>query len=212
MGTFEVTQRTKDGMFNATALLKQWNEANNTKKELKDFFENKSTKDYIEVLENEENKDGGNSPYVKSRASRGLNAGTWMHPYLFIDFAMWINPKFKYQVIKFVYDQLIKYRNDAGDAYKELGKAVGTVVQKSFMPVAMSQVARAMNYIVYGDHETEIRNKRATEERSRELFDLERKITMLIADGYITSYEHILKQLRLDWKRKHFPKVLMPKS
>lgn len=26
MGEFKVAQRTKDGMFNATALLKQWNE------------------------------------------------------------------------------------------------------------------------------------------------------------------------------------------
>lgn len=40
-----------------------------------------------------------------------------MHPILFVKFAMWLNPRFEVQVIKFVYDQMLKYRNDAGDAY-----------------------------------------------------------------------------------------------
>lgn len=38
-----------------------------------------------------------------------------MHPMLFIDFAMWINPEFKYDVIKFVHDEMIRYRNEAGE-------------------------------------------------------------------------------------------------
>lgn len=40
--------------------------------------------------------DKGIYPYHKSRANKGDNAGAWMHPILFVDFAMWINPKFKY--------------------------------------------------------------------------------------------------------------------
>lgn len=40
--------------------------------------------------------------------SRGNNVGTIMHPLLFIDFAMWLNPAFKYDVLKFVYDELRK--------------------------------------------------------------------------------------------------------
>jgi len=50
--------------------------------------------------------------YLKSR---GKNGGTWMHPILFIDFAMWINPKFKVKVLKFLHDKLIKHRIDTGD-------------------------------------------------------------------------------------------------
>ena len=41
----------------------------------------------------------------------------WMHPYLFIKFAMWINSTFEVQVIKFVFDELISLRCDAGDNY-----------------------------------------------------------------------------------------------
>lgn len=49
-----------------------------------------------------------------------------MHPLLFIDFAMWLNPAFKVKVLKFVYDQLIQYRNDAGDTYKEMAAQIAS--------------------------------------------------------------------------------------
>ena len=86
MGAFEVKQRTGDGMFNATDLLKQWNKSGRAKKELASFFKMKSTKEYIEVIK----KDGGDlnmaiSPYLKTRGKYG---GTFMHPYLFIKFTM----------------------------------------------------------------------------------------------------------------------------
>ena len=45
-------------------------------------------------------------------------------PVLFVKFAMWLNPRFEVQVIKFVYDEMIKYRNEAGNAYNKLGSAV----------------------------------------------------------------------------------------
>ena len=133
MGVFTVEQRTKDGMFNATNLLRQWNESTGEKKEVTKFFENDNTKEFISALMKEENLNTQNSAYLKSR---GKNGGTWMHPILFIKFAMWLNPRFEVQVIKFVYDQMIKFRNDAGDAYRELSSSVGSIVSKEFMPVA----------------------------------------------------------------------------
>lgn len=38
MGEFSVKQRTKDGFFNATELLKQWNRVSGMKKEVTKFF------------------------------------------------------------------------------------------------------------------------------------------------------------------------------
>ena len=86
MGNLEVHQRTKDGYFNATTLLKQWNMLNGTKKEITKFFELDQTKAFLEVLTNEEGLHTQESAYVKSRASRGKNAGTWMHPILYIKY------------------------------------------------------------------------------------------------------------------------------
>lgn len=145
MGNFLVEQRTKDSMFNATNLLKQWNEASGEKKEITKFFDNDNTKEFISALMEEEKLNTQNSAYLKAR---GKNGGTWMHPILFVKFAMWLNPRFEVQVIKFVYDQMLKYRNDAGDAYKELGAAISKIVSKKFMHAAMCKIAKAINYVV----------------------------------------------------------------
>lgn len=42
MGQFKVQQRTKDGYFNATALLKQWNNTNGSKEEIEDYLKSHS--------------------------------------------------------------------------------------------------------------------------------------------------------------------------
>ena len=118
MGEFDVTQRTSDGMFNATELMKQWNAANGSKKEIKHFLEeNKNTQEFINALISEESLNGRNSAYLKTRGVRG---GTWMHPYLFVDFAMWVSVEFKSKVIKYVVDGLILSRQEAGDFYNEM--------------------------------------------------------------------------------------------
>ena len=206
MGQFQVEQRTKDGMFNATALLRQWNETANAKKEIKDYLENKSTQEFLAALIEEENLNGEDSPYLTSRGK--YTGGTWMHPLLFIDFAMWLNPAFKVKVLKFVYDQMLKYRNDAGDAYKELGSAMSKVVEKSFMAVAMSNISKAINYIVFGEHYSLIRNDKGTEDMQRELFEMERKVSQLIFDGFLKSYDEIMNYLRKKWRDKYTPAIL----
>jgi len=193
MGNFLVEQRTKDSMFNATNLLKQWNDASGEKKEITKFFDNDNTKEFISALMEEENLNTQNSAYLKTR---GNNGGTWMHPILFVKFAMWLNPRFEVQVIKFVYDQMLKYRNDAGDAYRELGAAVQKIVSKKFMPVAMCKIAQAINYVVFGQHEHEMRNKQGEESKQYELFNMERQVAMLINDGFIHSYDQVIEYLR----------------
>lgn len=216
MGQFQVEQRTKDGMFNATALLKQWNtsvlvdtqNSGYVKKDMDDFFANKNVKEFIDALMAEENLNGENCCYLKSRARIDRGGGTWMHPILFIKFAMWLNPRFEVQVIKFVYDQMIKYRNDAGDAYKELGGAISKVVDKSFMAAAMSNVSKAINFIVFGDHYSLIRNDKGTEGMQRELFQMERQVSQLISDGFLKSYEQVMNYLRMKWRQKYTPAVL----
>lgn len=205
MGDFDVLQRTSDGMFNATELLKQWNKSKGMKKEIGDYFDNNSSKEFINTIIQKENLNKGNSPYL---TTRGKNGGTWMHPLLFIDFAMWINPSFKYDVLKFVYDQLIKYRNDAGDAYNEMASAIKKIVQPHFVSDAIRNVAKAINYVVYGNHEKGMRNKVGEEVQTRELYEVERDISKLINNGFITNYEQLMNYLRREWNKKWQPKML----
>lgn len=205
MGCFSVEQRTKDGMFNATALLKQWNESAGEKKEIKKFFENQNTKEFISALIEEENLNGEKSAYLTSRGK--YNGGTWMHPILFVKFAMWLNPRFEVKVIKFIYDQMIAYRNEAGDAYRELSVAVAKIVAPNFMASAMRQTAEAINWCVFNQHETAIRNKHGEEGKMRQLFELERKVASLIDDGFITKFDDMMEYLRNQWRKVNVPRV-----
>ena len=67
MGKFNVIHRTKDGMFNATDLLRQWNTSSGEKKEIYKFFDNENTRQFVEALILEENLNTQNSAYLKSR-------------------------------------------------------------------------------------------------------------------------------------------------
>lgn len=207
MGDFNIKQRTKDGMFNATLLLKQWNEHSVSNRKMETYFNSDKTKEFIKTIQERENLHTPKMVYVKSKASRGENVGTWMHPLLFIDFAMWINPTFKYDVLKFVSDQMIKYRNEAGDAYRELSSAVSKI-SKGNTPEGMKQIARAMNYVVFGNHEQMIRNKQGDEAKQYELLALERKLADLINDDFIRDTNSLLAYLRKKWHEKYTPKEL----
>lgn len=207
MGEFNVTQRTKDGFFNATSLLKQWNEKTGMKKEVTKFLDLESTTELVKVIMCRENLHTQDYTYVKSRASRGDNAGTWMHPVLFIDFAMWINPTFKYDVIKFVYDEMIKFRNLSGDAYPTMCKAVKSILPEDIFREKVKDLARSLNIIVYGKHESEMRNKFADESKLRELYELEMNIAQWIEIGIVKNYQQLKSALTNLYYKKH-PNIL----
>jgi len=101
-------QRSDDGYFNATHFLNCYNIGSKEKKLMADFNKLKSTKDFINYLESNES--------IK-KPVRGSTKGTWMHPKIFIDFAMWLSLEFKSQAIQWILDGLIRERNDVGDSY-----------------------------------------------------------------------------------------------
>lgn len=108
-------QRTKDGYFNATNLLNNWNKEGSNKTKLMSVYNKlKSTTEFIEQLKDE----GINQPLISS------TKGTWMHGKLFIDFAMWVSVEFKSIVLDYVLDGLINSRHDAGDYYNEMCAAI----------------------------------------------------------------------------------------
>lgn len=222
MGTFNVIQRTKDGMFNATELLKQWNTSNNQSKSVNHYLDNSSTKSFIQALiEDEDNIRNSERPInqilIKTKAITRSNgskeAGTvWMSPLLFIDFCMWLNPRFKVKVLKFVSDEMIKYRNDAGDAYKELSSAVMKIVPKDFMPKAMQKIGEALNWVIFNNHEKRMRNKHGEEVKQRELYQLEKKLADLINEGFISTYDNLISYLRKQYHKRNNPQVFLTKS
>lgn len=216
MGVFAVYQRTNDGFFNATDLLKQWNESRPDKKrELDNFWKSTNLSELMsEIAENELNITSVDFTVLKKTLSKASKArfdrggGTWMHPILFIKFAMYLDTRFEYHVLKFVSDQMLQYRNEAGEAYKVLAKAVSNLVGDSNLPKFLPNIAKAINHIVFGEHSTMIRNEYGSEKKQRELWALERKLADLVEDGFITTYDQMIDYLRKKWINKYQPKVL----
>ena len=204
LADFTVEQRTKDGYFCLTGLLNNWNLKMGTKKELKDYFENKATQEFVKALADEENLHGDKSPYVKSKARLDRGGGTWGHPLLFIDFAMWLNPHFKVKVLKFVSDQMLTYRNEAGDAYKQLSSAMSKICTPHQMKRYMPILGKGINYIVAGHHEHQLRNEYGTEEKQKEYFELEKQVAMLINEGFLRTPEDVANYLRRKFQNKYF--------
>lgn len=194
LNEFDVIQRTKDSMFNATSLLQQWNEKSGQQKDIAHYFENKSTNEFINALLIDQNSNSRNSVVLKSAGRYG---GTWMHPYLFIDFAMWLNPAFKLQVIKFVYDQLIEDRKLSGDFYNKLCSSLSR-----FPDTDYREVGKILNLIVFNEHKSERRNS-ATPEQQSDLQQLTRDLNNYIELGFINSYKQFKQIARKEWAKRH---------
>lgn len=223
MGNFNVIQRTSDGYFNATHLLKQWNENAKSKsvnstdlkeRRLDAFWDSTNLNQLMsEIAENELDFKSQNFWDLKnalSKTCRGKkNGGTWMHPILFIKFAMYLSPRFEYHVLKFVADEMIHYRNEAGNAYIELGSAVQKIVPKDFMPKAMKKVGEALNWVIFNQHEKMIRNKQGEESKQRELWQLEKKVADLINEGFITNFDNLIAYLRKQYSKRNYPAVFL---
>lgn len=206
MGSFNVEQRTKDGYFDANALLSQWNSnKSNSKRELRKFLESPKTIQFVNEIELESPIDkmrlGENKAFFikkgRNTAKGRTHDETWMHPYLFIDFAMWLNPRFKLSVIKFVYDQLIEQRNDAGDNYKSLSSSLTKLKGYSFQ-----EVAKALQWIVYNQNGKNLRQT-ATQQQLQEINDIQKKLSFAIDMNYISSYTQLMDEMRKLYNNKY---------
>lgn len=214
MGAFQVEQRTSDGYFNATALMKQWNKTYPDKKrDIDNFWKATNLVELMsEIAENElkitsvEFTELKNKLSKTSKARSDRGGGTWMHPVLFIKWAMYLNTRFEYHVLRFVADQMIQYRKDVGDAHKVMCSALSKIASKGNI---YREVSTALNFVVFNHHEKMMRNKVGEENLQRELLELERLIATLVNDGFLKSIEDIKNYLRKKWSEKWEPKMFI---
>lgn len=55
---------------------------------------------------------------------RGRNGSQYAHPLVFLDVAMWFNPKLKVHILKWFYDNLLLYRDNSGESFKSMMAAL----------------------------------------------------------------------------------------
>lgn len=116
----KISQNSKSEFFSANDLIKagnKWRIENNLSPlNLQEMLRNESFIEFRKVLEN---KHG-----ACITATRGRKGETWVHPLLFIELALTISPKLKVEVYEWLFDHLIKNRNNSGDSYKEMAAAL----------------------------------------------------------------------------------------
>lgn len=120
-----VRQSNQTEMFNVNDLVTGFNEMRKAQglsvKRIDHYWENDSTKEYMEALEKElelNTRDSGDLKVTR----RGKNGGTWVCPEIFVDIAMWLNPTFKAKVMIWVSDNLLGARNTSGIQYAVMNK------------------------------------------------------------------------------------------
>lgn len=117
-----VRQNHKTGYFNMNDLVEIGNKYRKSlglsKVKPENYWNSKSTIDFIQqVMELEKVSE------IKI-STRGRYGSTWVHPTVFMDMAMWVNPRFKAIVIKWMYDNLTVFRDSSGDSYKRMAGAL----------------------------------------------------------------------------------------
>lgn len=167
----EVSQKSKSEMLSGTDLVKagnKWRRAN----ELGDFnlsqwLKSSGTTEFINELES---KYG--AVLIKGR---GRSAHTWMHPLLFIDCALAMSPRLKIETYEWLFDSLLKYRNDSGDSYtKMVGCLYNRWNDKKTFPKFIKQVARDIRNICQTEDW-----QRADEKRLKVRYELQNEISLL---------------------------------
>lgn len=104
-----------------------------------------------------------------------------MHPYMFIDFAMWLSPDFKVMCIEWIYDHLIELRNQVGDEFKELTSTVKKFLQPTNVEVYRDEI-KMINKLVFGTETKEDIRQTASQEELKLLQVLQKADIKLIAE------------------------------
>lgn len=116
VGGVIIRQRTKDKFFAMQDLIlfcDRWAFVNNKPRfDIQQYFRLDSTKAFIKALEEKK----GCEPYIKGK--KGQTA--WLHPHLFLDILLWVNPNFKVEIYDWLFDYLIESRINSADSYKNM--------------------------------------------------------------------------------------------
>lgn len=192
-----VRQRTEDGYFNATDLLKVYNKLTGSRKMIAEFVRLDNTQKFSEVIAQNEGRIVSkkyeetthfNVTINPIKSTKGRNSATWMHPYMFLDFAMWLSPEFKYNVLKWVHDNLIKNRHESGDAFKDMCKALGQKFFERYGSKCPSEEfrneSRMLKQIAFPDKPKFDRNN-ASETELDLIVKMEKLNTQLINKGFL---------------------------
>lgn len=139
---------------------------------------------------------------VYKTGGRGENKATWCDPYIWVLVAMEMNPMLYAKTVVWLTDSLLLNRIEAGNMYRGLSGAVA-----KFAKVDFAAIAKALNLLIFGRHESGIRQT-ATAAELKELTALEENMAFSVNMGFIRTQDQLLEALRQVWRNKFNKAVL----
>lgn len=130
---------------------------------------------------------------------RGSNKAVCADPYIWMLIAMELHPEIYATTVCWLADKLILNRIEAGNMYKGLTRAV-----TRFDNVDYSGLAKALNFVIFNEHETGIRNA-ASQEQLKQLEDLEKYLATSIEMRHIVSFDELIQELRDMYNKRWNP-------
>lgn len=189
-----IRQNSQTGFLNLNDLLSVFLKENpGSSKAIDQFMGLSQTKEFADTIreslleaKKQNTKENGElvlplvEPQTVVETKRGKHGGTWAHPYLFLDFAMWLNPRFKLWAMSIIEDKLIELRNEAGDKFKEMQSALK--IAGAVSPREYAKEITMINRLVFNGATKEQRDS-ATIEQLDLLNKLQKYNAHLIGQG-----------------------------
>jgi len=176
-----IRQNHKTDMFNAKDLIDAGNKLGKkmgrAEKLLKNYFATEGYKEFEKALI----WDGVSEEDIK-QSKTGKNGGTWVHPLLFVDIAMWISPEFKVKALRWIADELTKNRDASGESFKQMNVNLNLHYGDAFNDVTVYK--KISNHIAAccGVGTKKNRWQDATEEQLRKRDDIQKAISMFAGE------------------------------
>ena len=127
---------------------------------------------------------------------RGENKAVSADPYVWILLAMEFNPEIYATAVCWLGDGLLLNRIEAGNMHNELSRAISR-----FADVDYKRVAKGINYIVFGRHETGIRNT-ANQKQLKEVENIEKYIATMIDMHHLRAFDAVINELIIMYNKK----------
>ena len=127
---------------------------------------------------------------------RGEKRSVSADPYVWILIAMELNPEIYATAVCWLGDGLLLNRIEAGNMHNELSKAL-----KRFPDVDYSRVAKGINHIVFGHHQTGMRNT-ANQIQLKEVENIEKYVATMIDMQHLRTFDAVMNELITMYNRR----------
>ena len=176
-----VRQKHKTGFFSLSDLERVGNsyrmQNNKPIQKATEYFRSPVSKEFIAELKKEVG--------VVQTGGKGRGHEKWVHPYLFIDIALWYSPTLKVNVYRWIYDNLTIFRDNGGESFKRMVESLGNNCNiRGKFGVALPTIAKKI-YTAVGVSGVN-KWEKATEEQLRHRDEIQTAITT--ASYFVNDY------------------------